>query len=187
MPATAKAWRDLIRAARRRTYSSLQFYMALKTIATPISEVEDAIYDSTLVPTIHPTDFDRALLVSARAIALCTLGTEVNSYAFSIVLEWSLVDRLHQWRNLGTAERNQPARGQIREQEMGVERAPGKNDGKAWLKLAVLRQDAAQYRDSERAYRRAIALLKSADRLDPGRCPRSHGNDVRGVRPVFQG
>lgn len=58
-----------------------------------------------------------------------------------------------------------PLRGQIREQEMGVERAPGKNDGKAWLKLAVLRQNAAQYRDSERAYRRAIALLKSADRL----------------------
>jgi len=54
---------------------------------------------------------------------------------------------------------------QIREQEMAVERAPGKSDGNAWLKLAVLRQDAAQYRDSQRAYRRAIALLKSAGRL----------------------
>jgi tetratricopeptide (TPR) repeat protein len=58
-----------------------------------------------------------------------------------------------------------PLRGQIREQEMAVDRAPGKSDGKAWLKLAVLRQDAAQYRDSERAYRRAISLLKFADRL----------------------
>ena len=49
-------------------------------------------------------------------------------------------------------------RGQILEQEMAVERAPGKNDGKAWLKLAVLRQNAAQYRDSERAYRRAASV-----------------------------
>ena len=46
-----------------------------------------------------------------------------------------------------------------------MERAPGKRDGKAWLKLAVLRQDAAQYQDAERAYRKAIALLKSGDRL----------------------
>lgn len=58
-----------------------------------------------------------------------------------------------------------PIIGQIREREIAVERAPGKTDGKAWLALAVLRQDAAQYRDAERAYRRAIALLKSGDRL----------------------
>ena len=58
-----------------------------------------------------------------------------------------------------------PLANRIREQEMAVERVPGQSDGKAWLKLAVLRQDAAQYRDSERAYRRAIALLKSGDRL----------------------
>ena len=51
----------------------------------------------------------------------------------------------------------------IREQEMAVERAPGKSDGAAWLKLAILRQDAAQYHDSESAYRKAIALLRSKD------------------------
>jgi tetratricopeptide (TPR) repeat protein len=57
-----------------------------------------------------------------------------------------------------------PLAGKIREQELAVERLPGKSDGAAWLKLAVLCQGAAQYRDSERAYRRAIALFKSADR-----------------------
>ena len=53
---------------------------------------------------------------------------------------------------------------QIREQEKAVETDPGKSDGKEWLKLAILRQDAAQYRDAERAYKRAIALLKPRDR-----------------------
>jgi len=53
---------------------------------------------------------------------------------------------------------------QIHEQEMAIERAQGNSDGKAWLKLAILRQNAAHYRDSEQAYRRAIALLKSGDR-----------------------
>jgi tetratricopeptide (TPR) repeat protein len=52
---------------------------------------------------------------------------------------------------------------QIREQEKTVETESGKSDGEAWLKLAIFRQDAAQYRDSERAYRTAIALLKSGD------------------------
>jgi len=52
---------------------------------------------------------------------------------------------------------------QIREQEKFVEAEPGKSDGEAWLKVAILRQDAAQYRDSERAYQTAIALLKSGD------------------------
>jgi len=50
--------------------------------------------------------------------------------------------------------------GRIREQERAVDAVSGKNDGRAWFKLAVLCQDAARYRDSERAYRRAIALLK---------------------------
>ena len=52
---------------------------------------------------------------------------------------------------------------QLREQEKTVETYPGKSDGKAWLKLAILRQDAAQYRDAERAYKRAIGLLKPED------------------------
>lgn len=62
--------------------------------------------------------------------------------------------------------------GQIREQERMVETASGQKDGAAWFKLAVLCQDAARYRDSERAYRRAIPLLKPgaqaifADALD---------------------
>lgn len=53
---------------------------------------------------------------------------------------------------------------QIREQEKAIEEDPGRSDGEAWLKLAILHQDAAQYRDSERAYKRAIALLKPEDR-----------------------
>jgi tetratricopeptide (TPR) repeat protein len=53
---------------------------------------------------------------------------------------------------------------ELREQEKTVEKNPGKSDGEAWLKLAILRQDAAQYRDSEHAYDRAIALLQSGDR-----------------------
>jgi tetratricopeptide (TPR) repeat protein len=57
-----------------------------------------------------------------------------------------------------------PLAEQIREQEMATGRAPGNRDGKVWLKLAILRQNAARYRDSEQAYRRAIALLKSGER-----------------------
>ena len=53
---------------------------------------------------------------------------------------------------------------QIRAQEAVVKSAPGRRDGQAWLKLAVLCQDAAQYRDSERAYHRAVALLKPGNR-----------------------
>ena len=53
---------------------------------------------------------------------------------------------------------------QLHEQEKTVETNPGKSDGEAWLKLAILRQDVAQYRDAERAYKRAIALLKPGDR-----------------------
>jgi tetratricopeptide (TPR) repeat protein len=53
---------------------------------------------------------------------------------------------------------------QLREQAKTVETDPGKSDGEAWLKLAILRQDVAQYRDAESAYRRAIALLKPRDR-----------------------
>lgn len=53
---------------------------------------------------------------------------------------------------------------QIREKEKAVETNPGKSDGEAWLELAILRQDAAQYPDAERAYKRAIVLLKSGNR-----------------------
>jgi tetratricopeptide (TPR) repeat protein len=66
----------------------------------------------------------------------------------------------------GSAQINSPntLAAKISEQEKAVERDPGKSDGEAWLKLAILRQDAAQYRDSEHAYKRAIALLKPRDR-----------------------
>jgi hypothetical protein len=53
---------------------------------------------------------------------------------------------------------------QIHELEMAVDKAPAKSDGTTWLKLAILRQDAAEYRDSERAYRQAIKLLKPGNR-----------------------
>ncbi len=57
-----------------------------------------------------------------------------------------------------------PLAGQLRELEVAVARAPGNTDGGAWLQLAILCQNAARYRDSERAYRRSITLLKSGDR-----------------------
>jgi tetratricopeptide (TPR) repeat protein len=53
---------------------------------------------------------------------------------------------------------------QLREQEKTLETDPGKSNGEAWLELAILRQDAAQYSDAERAYDKAIALLNSGDR-----------------------
>jgi tetratricopeptide (TPR) repeat protein len=57
-----------------------------------------------------------------------------------------------------------PLAEQLHEQEMAIGRAQGNSDGKAWLKLAILRQNVAHYRDSEQAYRRAIALLKAGER-----------------------
>jgi len=57
-----------------------------------------------------------------------------------------------------------PLAAQIADQQMVTRNLPGNSDGTAWLKLAVLCQNAARYRDSEDAYRRAIALLRSGDR-----------------------
>src|SRR5690242_7809340 len=53
---------------------------------------------------------------------------------------------------------------EIREQQRIVAGEPGKSDSAAWLKLAVLLQDAAQYADAEPAYRNAIRLLNPSDR-----------------------
>jgi len=53
---------------------------------------------------------------------------------------------------------------QIHALETAVEKSPAKDDGTTWLKLAILHQDAAEYRDSERAYREAIKLLKVGNR-----------------------
>ncbi|HWA94608.1 MAG TPA: tetratricopeptide repeat protein [Terracidiphilus sp.] len=52
---------------------------------------------------------------------------------------------------------------QIRSQEAVVAQAPGSGDGSAWLKLAVLEQDAARYDDAEHAYEKAARLLKKGD------------------------
>jgi tetratricopeptide (TPR) repeat protein len=74
--------------------------------------------------------------------------------------------------NWAQQDRPKPLVDQIRSLEIAVERPPAKDDGATWLKLAILRQDAAEYRDSERAYRRALALLRHgnpaflADALD---------------------
>jgi tetratricopeptide (TPR) repeat protein len=53
---------------------------------------------------------------------------------------------------------------EIRDQQGIVAGEPGKSDSAAWLKLAVLLQDAAQYADAEPAYRNAIRLLNPSDR-----------------------
>jgi tetratricopeptide (TPR) repeat protein len=54
---------------------------------------------------------------------------------------------------------------QIAAQELVVQTEPGNKDSRAWLKLAVLLQDAGSYRDSENAYRQTIALLRAPDPL----------------------
>ncbi len=65
----------------------------------------------------------------------------------------------------GMAQRNEvnPFASQIREQEIAVATATHAEDGGTWLKLAVLYQDAARYDDAERAFERAIRLLKKTD------------------------
>ncbi|WP_348265140.1 tetratricopeptide repeat protein [Telmatobacter sp. DSM 110680] len=52
----------------------------------------------------------------------------------------------------------------ISAQEFAQHHAPGDRDGSAWLKLAILYQDAARYTSADSAYHKAIALLKSKDR-----------------------
>ena len=53
---------------------------------------------------------------------------------------------------------------QIREYEQVVQGA-ARSDGNAWWKLAMLYQDAARFGDAEQAYRRALELMKSGDRV----------------------
>jgi tetratricopeptide (TPR) repeat protein len=54
---------------------------------------------------------------------------------------------------------------QISAQERIVQTEPSSRDWQAWLKLAVLLQDAGSYRESEDAYHRTIALLRGPDSL----------------------
>ncbi len=67
---------------------------------------------------------------------------------------------------VGLAQQNEanPFASQIREQEIAVATAAHTEDGTAWLKLAILYQDAARYDDAERSFERAIRLLKTKDR-----------------------
>jgi len=52
---------------------------------------------------------------------------------------------------------------QIAAQETIVQAEPGSKDWHAWLKLAVLLQDAGNFRDSEDAYHHTITLLRAPD------------------------
>ncbi len=58
-----------------------------------------------------------------------------------------------------------PLAEKIHQQKIAVEQTPARNDGEAWLKLAVLHQDAAQYHEAERAYSKAIELLHAGNPL----------------------
>ena len=49
---------------------------------------------------------------------------------------------------------------EIREYEMLVQQPAAENSGATWWKLAMLYQDAARYNDSERAYSKALELLR---------------------------
>jgi len=53
---------------------------------------------------------------------------------------------------------------QIRALQASIATAPAQAGAATWLRLAVLCQDAARYKESEQAYRKAIGLLKSSDR-----------------------
>lgn len=57
-----------------------------------------------------------------------------------------------------------PTAAKIRDAELAVTSALGRADGVAWLHLAIDYQDAAEYEHAERAYRRAIGLLKTKNR-----------------------
>ena len=50
---------------------------------------------------------------------------------------------------------------QITAQDLAVQTEAANKDWQAWLKLAVLLQDAGNYRESENAYRQTIALLRA--------------------------
>lgn len=52
---------------------------------------------------------------------------------------------------------------EIRAYEEAVLRAPERNNGAAWWKLAMLYQDAARFGDAERAYGKALELMKPGD------------------------
>lgn len=54
---------------------------------------------------------------------------------------------------------------QVAAQELVVQAQPTNKDWQAWLKLAVLLQDAGSYQESENAYRQTIALLRAPDPL----------------------
>jgi tetratricopeptide (TPR) repeat protein len=54
---------------------------------------------------------------------------------------------------------------QIAAQEFVVQSEPSNKDSQAWLKLAVLLQDAWSYQQSEAAYLQTIALLRAPDPL----------------------
>lgn len=66
-------------------------------------------------------------------------------------------------RNADVDPRTLPA--QIAAEELVVHSEPAGKDWQAWLKLAVLLQDAGSYRESEDAYRQTIALLRAPDPL----------------------
>jgi tetratricopeptide (TPR) repeat protein len=52
---------------------------------------------------------------------------------------------------------------QIQDAAARVAEPFAQNDGAAWWRLGMLEQDAARYRDAERCYLRALALLESGD------------------------
>jgi tetratricopeptide (TPR) repeat protein len=54
---------------------------------------------------------------------------------------------------------------QISAQELVVQAEPNNKNWQAWLKLAVLLEDAGSYRESESAYRQTISLLRAPDPL----------------------
>jgi len=51
----------------------------------------------------------------------------------------------------------------IREYEEVAQHSPGQNSGAAWWKLAMLYQDQASFADAERAYAKALELLKTGE------------------------
>lgn len=59
-----------------------------------------------------------------------------------------------------------PDASEIRKYEVLLEPRSDVNNGGGWWKVAMLYQDAARFGDAERAYRKALELVKSGDPVD---------------------
>jgi tetratricopeptide (TPR) repeat protein len=73
---------------------------------------------------------------------------------------------------------NTPVDNQVQQYDRLLQSSSVQNDGPAWLKLATLYQDAARYGDAERAYSKAVDLLRTGD-------PATYANAIDAMGTMF--